>query len=332
MPANLTPQYKKAEEAYRRAQTPEEELRCLEWMLREIPKHKGTDKLQAELKAKISKARQEVEHARKAPKRSQAGVRIPHQGAGRVILLGGPNVGKSQLLARLTRATPVVAPYPFSTREPQPGMMPWEDVMVQLIDTPPITADYLDPNLLGLVRSSDLALWVFDAGSDEGIDAVQAVVTRLDQTKTRLAAESYLDEADVGLSFTRTFLVANKMDLPGAEERLALLAELVPLPFPVYRVSAETGAGLEDLRQAIYQALDVVRVYTKLPTKKEPDLDRPFTVKRGSTLLDVAELIHRDLAAHFKYARVWGSKVLSPGAVMKGDYIVQDKDIVEIHA
>lgn len=332
MPANLTPQYKKAEEAYRRAQTPEEELRCLEWMLREIPKHKGTDKLQAELKAKISKARQEVEHARKAPKRTQAGVRIPHQGAGRVILLGGPNAGKSQLLARLTRATPLVAPYPFSTREPQPGMMPWEDVMVQLIDTPPITADYLDPNLLGLIRSSDLALLVFDAGSDEGIDAVQAVVTRLDQTKTRLAVESYLDEADVGLSFTRTFLVANKMDLPGAEERLALLAELAPLPLPVYRVSAETGAGLEDLRQAIYQALDVVRVYTKLPTKKEPDLERPFTVKRGSTLLDVAELIHRDLAAHFKYARVWGSKVLSPGAVMKGDYVVQDKDIVEIHA
>jgi ribosome-interacting GTPase 1 len=122
------------------------------------------------------------------------------------------------------------------------------------------------------------------------------------------------------------------MDLPGAEERLALLQELAPLPLTVFRVSAETGAGLEALRQAIYQALDVVRVYTKLPTKKEPDLDRPFTVKRGSTLLDVAELIHRDLAAHFKYARVWGSKVLSPGAVMKGDYVVQDKDIVEIHA
>jgi ribosome-interacting GTPase 1 len=332
MPANLTPQYKKAEEAYRRAQTPEEELRCLEWMLREIPKHKGTDKLQAELKAKISKARQEVEQARKAPKRGTAGVRIPHQGAGRVVLLGGPNAGKSLLLARLTRATPLVAPYPFSTREPQPGMMPWEDVMVQLIDTPPITADYLDPSVLGFIRSSDLALLVFDAGCDEGIDAVLAVVQRLEQTKTRLASESYLDEEDVGLSFTRTFLVANKMDLPGAEERLALLQELAPLPLTVFRVSAETGAGLEALRQAIYQALDVVRVYTKLPTKKEPDLDRPFTVKRGSTLLDVAELIHRDLAAHFKYARVWGSKVLSPGAVMKGDYVVQDKDIVEIHA
>src|SRR6478672_3989874 len=158
MPANLTPQYKKAEEQYRRAQTPEEELRCLELMLREMPKHKGTDKLQAELKAKISKARQESEQAKKTGKKGHHGPHIQRQGAGRAIILGGANVGKSQLLARLTRATPEIAPYPFTTREPQPGMMPWEDIMVQLIDTPPITADVSDSNLLGLIRGSDLAL------------------------------------------------------------------------------------------------------------------------------------------------------------------------------
>src|SRR6186713_3329958 len=162
MPANLTPQYHKAEQEFRRAQTPEDELRCLELMLREIPKHKGTDKLQAELKAKISKAKQEVEVAKKSAKKSYGGVKIPRQGAGRVVLLGGPNAGKSQFLKSVTRATPEVAPYPFTTREPQPGMMPWEDVMVQLIDTPPITADVLDPAVLGLVRGSDLALLMFD--------------------------------------------------------------------------------------------------------------------------------------------------------------------------
>src|SRR3982750_4691480 len=145
MPANLTPQYKKAEEEYRRAQTPEEELRCLELTLREIPKHKGTDKLQAELKGKISNARHETEQTKKTGKKGHHGPHIQRQGAGRAIILGGPNAGKSQLLAKLTRATPEVAPYPFTTREPQPGMMPWEDVMVQLIDTPPITADVFDP-------------------------------------------------------------------------------------------------------------------------------------------------------------------------------------------
>jgi ribosome-interacting GTPase 1 len=332
MPANLTPQYKKAEEAYRRAQSPEEELQCLELMLREIPKHKGTDKLQAELKAKISKARQESEQAKKTGKKGHHGPHIQRQGAGRAIILGGANVGKSQLLARLTRATPEIAPYPFTTREPQPGMMPWEDVMVQLIDTPPITADVFDPNLLGLIRGSDVALLLFDAGADDGIEGLQAVLDQLQQTKTRLAKESYLDEEDVGVSFTQTFLVYNKVDLPGAEERIAMLREFCPLDFRAFPISAEHGTGREELRDAIYKSLDVVRVYTKLPTKKEADYDKPFTVKTGGTLLDVAEMVHRDMATNFKYARVWGSGVISPGAQMKGDYVVHDKDVVEIHA
>jgi ribosome-interacting GTPase 1 len=332
MPANLTPQYKKAEEEYRRAQTPEDEVRCLEAMLREIPKHKGTDKLQAELKAKISKAKAEVEHAKKAGKKGHHGPHIQRQGAGRVTILGGPNAGKSQLLAKLTRATPEVAPYPFTTREPQPGMMPWEDIWVQLIDTPPITADVLDPNILGLVRGSDLVLLLADVGNDEGIEGLHPVLDRMNQTKTRLARESSLAEEDVGLSFTQTLLVPTKIDLPGWQDRLALLKEFCPLNFREYPISAEHGTGLEDLCRAVYESLDVVRVYTKLPTKKEADYDKPFTLKRGGTLLDVAELVHRDLAANFKYARVWGSGVLTPGAQMKADYVVQDRDVVEIHA
>src|SRR5690242_12335619 len=175
MPANLTPQYKKAEEEYRRAQTPEDELRCLELMLREMPKHKGTDKLQAELKAKISKAKAEVETAKKSAKKGQLGFHLPRQGAGRATILGGPNAGKSQLLAKLTRATPEVAPYPFTTREPQPGMMPWEDVQVQLVDTPPITKDVLDSSLLGLIRGADVVLLMVDLGEDDGIDRKSVV-------------------------------------------------------------------------------------------------------------------------------------------------------------
>jgi len=329
MPANLTQQYLKAEEAYRQATTLEEELKCLQVMLQEIPKHKGTDHLQAQLKAKIAKAKRELQAEKRSGKKSR-GIRIPRQGAGTVVLLGGPNAGKSQLLASFTRATPQVAEYPFTTQLPQPGMMPWEDVLVQLIDTPPVTADYLEPYMYGIIRGADLALLLVDLGDDSGIEQCQEVLDRLGQTKTRLARRSYLSEEDVGLSYTRTFLVPNKIDLRDAPDRLELLHELCPLDFDEYVVSAEHGTGLESLREAIYRTLDVVRVYSKLPSAKEPDRDRPFTLRRGSTLLDMAGQVHKDYVDGLKFARVWGTAV-HDGTVVKGDYVLHDKDVVELH-
>ena len=217
-------------------------------MLQEIPKHKGTDHLQADLKSKVAKIKREMAAEKGAAKKKGRSFRIPRQGAGTAILLGGPNAGKSQLITRLTRATPEVAPYPFTTQTPTPAMMPWEDVSVQLIDTPPITADYLDSHLYGLIRAADLALLMVDLGSDDGIGECQEVLDRLAATKTRLAAVSSLDENDVGVSYTRTFLVPNKIDLPEAAGRLELLHELCPLDFTEYVISAQTGTGLEALR------------------------------------------------------------------------------------
>jgi uncharacterized protein len=329
MPANLTQQYLKAEEEYRRATTPEEELQCLQVMMKEIPKHKGTDHLQADLKSKIAKIKKDLSAEKSGGKKSH-GLRIPRQGAGAAILLGGPNAGKSQLVARLTRATPEVAPYPFTTTTPAPAMMPWQDVAVQLIDSPPITADYLDQHLHGLIRAADLALLVVDLGSDNGIEQCQEVLDRLAQTKTRLAAKSSLDEHDVGLSYTQTFLVPNKIDATGAQERLELLHELLPLGFLEFVISAEHGTGLEPLRDAIYAAMDVVRVYSKLPSVKEPDRDRPFTLRRGSELAEMAGMVHKDFLKGLKFARVWGTAV-HDGTQVKGDYVLHDQDIVELH-
>jgi uncharacterized protein len=331
MPANLTQQYLKAEEAYRRATSLEEELKCLQVMLQEIPKHKGTDHLQADLKSKIAKLKKEIQSEKGAGKKSGRGVRIPRQGAGTAILLGGPNAGKSQLVRSLTRATPEVAPYPFTTKQPIPGMMPWQDVFVQLIDTPPLTADYMESYMQGLIRSADLVLLMLDLGCDEGVEQCQEVLEKLRTTKTRLAQTSSLDENDVGLSYTQTFLLANKIDLPEAAERLELFHELVPTDFREFRISAQHGAGLEDLRNAIYEAMNVVRVYSRLPSAKQPDYEKPFTVRRGSTLVDVAEQIHKDFVANLKFARVWGTDV-HDGTMVKGDYVLQDKDVVELHA
>ncbi len=330
MPANLTAQYLKAEEEYRRAATPEDELAALQHMLSELPKHKGTDKLQADLKQKISKAKKEVAGQKKGAGRRGHGVRIERQGAGTVVLLGGPNSGKTQLVCSLTGAHREVASYPFTTHEPTPAMMPWEDVTVQLIDTPPVTADYLEPYMQGVTRAADLVLLLADLASDDGIEQCQDVLDRLGQTKTRLARESYLDAGDVGLSFTRTFFVPNKIDAPDAGERLELLHELLPLDFPEYVISSQQRTGLEDLRGAIYASLDVVRIYTKLPTAKQPDYDRPFTIHRGGTLMEIAQQVHKDFAENLKFGRVWGSAV-HDGTVVKGDYVLHDKDIVELH-
>ena len=329
MPANLTQQYLKAEEEYRRATTIEEELACLQVMLKEIPKHKGTDHLQADLKTKIAKLKKDLV-AEKSGKKSGRGLRIPRQGAGTAILLGGPNAGKSQLICSLTRATPEVAPYPFTTQTPTPAMMPFEDVTVQLIDTPPVTKEFMDPHILGLIRSADLVLLMVDLGSDDGVEQCQEVLDRLSDTKTRLAAQSYLDENDVGLSYTRTFVVPNKIDLPQAAGRLELFHELCPLDFAEYPISASVGTGLETLREAIYRSFDVIRVYSKLPTAKEPDRNRPFTVRRGSQLIEMAGQVHKDFSNGLKFARVWGEAV-HDGTVVKGDYVLHDKDVVELH-
>ncbi len=329
MPANLTQQYLKAEGDYRRATTLEEEVLCLQMMMKEIPKHKGTDHLQAELKSKIAKLKKELATEKSTGKKSR-GLRIPRQGVGTAILLGGPNAGKSQLIASLTRATPEIAPYPFTTTVPAPAMMPWEDVTVQLIDTPPITADYMDSHLQGLVRAADLALLLVDLENDNGIEQTQDLLDRLSQTKTRLAASSSLDEHDVGLSYTKTFCVPNKFDAAGAAERLQLLHELLPLEFPEYVISAKHGTGLEALGEAIYRSLDVVRVYSKLPAAREPDRERPFTLRRGSTLLEMAGMVHKDFLEGLKFARVWGTAV-HDGTQVKGDYVLHDRDIVELH-
>jgi ribosome-interacting GTPase 1 len=329
MAVNLTPQYHEAEAEYKRATTAEERLECLRKMWTLVPKHKASEKLQAELKTKISETKAEVEQERKNPKKAGVSFKIPRQGAGQVLLLGGPNAGKSRILTRLTRATPEVAPYPFTTREPSAGMMAWEDVRVQLIDTPPITADYLEGYLSSMVRSSDACVLVVDVGDDDGPFAAEAVVERLGQVKTVLVGAPPADPEDPTIEYVKTLLAANKNAAEGAAERLDIVREMFADRFPVVALDAESGAGLEELRTAVYQMLHVIRVYTKRPGRPA-DMESPYTCPVGSTVAQMAELVHRDFAEKLKSARIWGTGVFD-GQTVTRDHVLHDKDVVELH-
>jgi ribosome-interacting GTPase 1 len=330
MAANLTPQYLEAEAEYKKAQSAEDRLACLRKMWSLLPKHKASEKLQAELKTKISETREEVEKERHSPKK-HGGVsyKIPKQGAGQYVLVGGPNVGKSRLLSRLTRATPEVAPYPFTTREPHAGMMEWEDVRVQLIDLPPITADFMDSYVSSMVRSADAVLLLIDLGDDDGPFAAEAALERLAVTKTVLVGEPPAVIEDFTIEYVRTMLVANKIDLPDANDRLEIVRELFGQRFPLHVIDAEHGTSLEELRTAIYQFLKVIRVYTKHPGKAA-DMTSPFTCPMGSTVVELAALVHRDFAEGLKSARIWGTGVFD-GQTVKRDHVLHDRDVVELH-
>ncbi len=329
MAVNLTPQYHEAELEYKKAQTAEERLECLKKMYQLVPKHKASEKLQAELKTKLSAVKEEVEQARKHPKKAAVSYKFPRQGAGQVIVIGGPNAGKSRLLTRLTRATPEVAPYPFTTREPNVGMMDWEDVKIQLIDTPPITVDVMEGYLSSLVRAADAALLMVDLGDDDGPFAAETVLDRLKEVKTILVNQKPAEHEDYSIQYVPTLIAANKIDAPGADERLAMLREMIGARLIIHVLSAELGQGLEDLRTAIYKFLNVIRVYTKQPGKP-PDLTSPFTCPAGSTLVEMAARVHQDFAQNLKSARIWGTGVVD-GLTIKRDHVLHDKDVVELH-
>ena len=316
MPANLPPTYYKLKHQHETAKTDEERLSLLEEMLRIIPKHKGSEKVVSDIRRRIARHKKgPPEKGGKGSSKRSHSEHIPKQGAGQIVLFGPPNGGKSQILANFTNAKPEVSPTPYTTTLPTVGMLRYENIQFQLIDTPSIMLDFISPTVLTLTRNADLVLPIVSLASDNLLDDLDMVVT-------------FLEEADRDTPENGHLIVANQLDAAGAEERLEILKEFYDETFQIYPTSAETGDGKDTLSQAIYTELDILRVYPKAPGKSV-ERDDPIVLSNGSTVLDAAVGLHKDFS-EFKFARIWGPEWHDGQSVSRND-VVYDGDVVEFH-
>ncbi len=368
MPTNVSPAYKKAEAEYKKAREAPEKLKWLREMLSSIPKHKGTEHLQADIKTRIKQFTDEQTGPKKGGARTGPVQTIHSEGAAQVALIGPPNAGKSALHAAWTGSHASIGPYPFTTHEPMPGMYEWEDVQFQLIDLPAISADYMENWYINSLQPADCALLVVDLDDPETLDHVIAIREKLDERRVTLlehwpysleladpdasdedrakgkhlmsvahraaTGEGDSDDDELGDPFRLylpTLLVANKSDLDPDPEEVKVLEELLGVSYPTLTVSAETGAGLQGLGPLLFRGLGVVRVYTKVPGQQETT-ERPYALRRGETVHDVALQVHREIADRLKFGKIWGKSVQFDGQQVSGDHVCEDGDVLELHA
>jgi len=328
MPANLPPQYFEKEKELKKAKSPQEKIAILEELLAIVPKHKGTEKLQALLKTKISKLKTQGQKS-PAAARHAATFQVEKTGAGQVVVIGSPNTGKSSLIKALTNANPEIADYPFTTRLPSPAMMPYENIQIQLVDMPPITQDYCEFWQAELIKTADAVMLVLDLSVPDPADDYLTLLAKLEEKRIGLFPPKHPIPDDRQQFMKKTMIVANKNDHPRARENLEEIKSFIDPGFIPISVSIYKEDTLEHLREQIYILLDVIRVYSKIPGKKV-DHEDPFVFKKGSSLMDMAEAVHKDFAQKLKYARIWGKNKYE-GQKVNRSYILEDEDIIELH-
>lgn len=346
MPTNVTPEYKKAEQAFRAAREPADRLRCLREMLRLIPKHKGTEHVQADIKTRIKQLTTELSSPRKGGARSGPAHAVRSEGAAQVALLGAPNAGKSMLHSALTGSQSTVGAWPHTTETPIPGMAPYNDIYFQLVDLPPVATERTQPWLGTALQPADAALLVADIASPDCVGELEVVLEKMaekrvslvpqwpglpDPRKPRRKKRRARRQQDTFEDLFRislpALLVANKSDLDSGEKVLSELRGR--FGYPDVRVSAKTGENLDAIPGFLFKGLGVVRAYTKTPGKP-PDLGRPFTLRHGATVSELATLVHKEIAGSLRFARIWGEKVYD-GQQVSPRHLIRDGDILELH-
>lgn len=327
MPTNLPPEYYQVEERYKAASTQQEKIELLEELISTIPKHKGTDHLRADLRRRLSKFKDQAASQKKSGGPVSAYV-IDKEGAGQAVVIGPANVGKSSLLANHTNAQPEVSEAPFTTWQPTPGMFRIENLQVQLVDTPPLNRDFLEPELFQLLRICDLILLMVDLQADPVKQLHQSVETLIENRVIPLHLAEQHQEA--GLKYLPMLVLVNKCDTPQDEEVFHIFCQLLEHEWPCLPVSAATDYNLDVLGQRILAELDVIRVYSKAPNQKEADMEKPFVLNRGDTVADFARKVHKDFYEKLKSARVWGQGAEFDGMMVSRHHQLHDGDIVQL--
>jgi ribosome-interacting GTPase 1 len=330
MPANLPPQYYELEREFKNERDPREKLRLAEELLSMMPKHKGTDKLQADMKAKISKLKKQISGGEKShgARTVAAHDHIEKEGAGQAILIGPPNCGKSSLLETLTHAKPLVADYPFATREPMAGMMTFETVQIQLIDTPPVAAESYENYLSGLIRNADIVVLVADLESTTMLDDLKFVLEKLDERRIILKPQVTERPEDPRYAYKKTIICAHKEYEDEDGSKRARLREMFP-DFALVATSIIDDDSMEAFKKTVYDALGVIRVYTK-PVGHEADFKDPIILPIGGNVEDAAMTLHKDFAQKLRFAKIWGEGKFEGQRVQK-DFVLTDGDILEFH-
>jgi len=389
MPTNLPAEAKRKWAEVAATRNPSEKLRLMEEFLSLVPKHKGTAKLCAQVKKQMAVLRREIEE-RKHKKAGRGGPRffIEKEGAAQVVVLGPTNVGKSSFLAALTNAKVEVSPAPYTTQEPVPGMLNFEDVQFQLVEAPALMEGAAEGKAWGLqtlalARNADGLILMVDL-TQNPVEQLSMILGELEKTRilvskprvrveierkyigaglriivfgklldctfkdveellksykvtdavVKIYGEATLDDVEDAIFENTTYkpaiIVANKIDVENAEANLKLLEEHVGGQLPVIAVSCKTGKGLEKVGELLFQALDLIRVYTKEPSEREPS-PKPIVLKRGSTVHDLAINIHSDFSENFAYAKVWAKRLVFSPQKVGATFILEDGDVVEIH-
>ncbi len=331
MPANLPPQYYELEREFKNEQDPAEKLRLAQELLAMMPKHKGTDKLQAEMKAKIAKLKEQVEgggQKKHGARQAVAPDSIEREGAGLVILIGPPNSGKSSLLDYLTNSKPLIADYPYTTREPMTGMMPFETIQLQLVDTPAISDEQMENYMPNLIRQGDLIVLVADTSLDNPLADLKSLITRLEEKRIILAPQIPEKNDDPRNTYKKTVIAAHKCHEDNGPAGLEIMQKEFP-NFKIIPTSILDDEAMNNFKRELFAALEVIRVYTK-PVGKEADFKDPVILPRGGTVADAAMHLHKDFAHKLQFAKVWGHGKFE-GQRVKATYILSDGDVVEFH-